>query len=52
MGVRVVFVVVALVLVGAGSYLGHAGIWRESFDLDRSVRTGSPGVGGFGGRVK
>lgn len=50
--VRTLFIIVALLLVGAGSYLGHAGIWRESYDLDRSVRAGSPGVGGFGGRVK
>ncbi|WP_165586974.1 hypothetical protein [Pseudaestuariivita atlantica] len=50
--IRAAFIICALLLVGAGAYLGHAGIWRESYDLDRSVRAGSPGAGGIIGRVK
>ena len=49
--IRVFFVVMCLALLGAFSYMSHKGVWRESFDLDTSVRVGGHG-GGFFGRIK
>lgn len=49
---RVIFLLGAVALAGGAGYLSHYGVWRDSLDLDRSVRIGSPGAGGINGRVK
>ncbi|OWU86107.1 spermidine synthase [Oceanicola sp. 22II-s10i] len=49
---RVVFLIAALGTVAGAGYLSYFGVWRDSTDLDRSVRLGSPGGGGINGRVK
>lgn len=49
--VRAVFIILAASAISAAAYVGYHGSGGESFDLDRSVRTGSGGVF-IGGRVK
>lgn len=49
--VRAVFVILAASAISAAAYVGWRGQGGESFDLDRSVRTGSGGAF-IGGRVK
>ena len=50
---RVAVIVLFSTAVAGTTYVSYHGIGRESRDLDRSVRIGSPG-GGYasGGRVK
>ena len=47
-----VFIVVCLKLASGGYYLALTGVWGESSDVERSVRVGSSGGYGGGGRVK
>ncbi|MCC1493232.1 hypothetical protein [Cognatishimia sp. F0-27] len=49
--IRVLFLVLASTAVAGTAYVGWYGQGGESFDLDRSVRTGSGGAF-VGGRVK
>jgi hypothetical protein len=49
--VRAVFLILAASAIAAAAYVGYHGAGGESFDLDRSVRTGSGGAF-IGGRVK
>ena len=50
--VRIVFITIAAFAVAATAYVGYHGAGGESFDLDRSVRTGSGGAIIGGGRIK
>ncbi|WP_202075761.1 hypothetical protein [Pseudooceanicola pacificus] len=49
---RVVFLIASLLAIGGAGYLSYYGVWRDSTDLDTSVRQGSHGPGALGGRVK
>ncbi len=49
--IRAVFLILTTSAIGGTSYVAYHGAGGESFDLDRSVRTGSGGVF-VGGRVK
>ncbi len=42
---RIIFLAGSLLATGGAAYLSYNGIWRESTDLDRSVRLGSGGGG-------
>lgn len=49
--VRLVFILASVALLAGFSYLSYNGVWRESLDLDKSVRIGGPS-GLSGGRIK
>lgn len=49
--VRVFFLLACVALVAGFSYLSYKGVWRESLDLNKSVRIGGPS-GLSGGRIK
>ena len=51
--VRVVFLIMTAAAITGAGYAGYYGIGGASSDLDRSVRSGSGGIGVVGGgRVK
>ena len=41
--IRAVMIVASALTIGGASYLSYNGIWRESSDIDRSIRIGSGG---------
>ena len=49
--IRIAFVVLALTATAGTVYVSWQGMGGESLDLDRSVRSGSGGIG-VAGRVK
>ncbi len=40
---RVIFLLACVLILGGSTYLSYYGIWRESGDLNTSVRAGSGG---------
>jgi len=49
---RIVFLLCLALAIGGAGYLSHYGVWRDSTDITRSIRTGTYGPSGVGGRVK
>lgn len=52
MVIRVAFVILTVAAIAGAGYGGYHGLGGGSTDLDRSVRSGSAGIGVGGGRVK
>lgn len=50
--IRLAFIILTVAVVAGAGYAGFYGQGGESVDLDKSVRTGSGGYIGVGGRVK
>lgn len=50
--IRTVFLILTVSAIAGATYGGYYGIGGASSDLDKSVRTGSAGIGVGGGRVK
>ncbi|MGH1424849.1 MAG: hypothetical protein ACRBBU_08985 [Pseudooceanicola sp.] len=49
---RVIFLIGAIATVAGAGYLSYYGVWRDSSDVRKSVRTGTHGPSGINGRVK